>query len=300
LILSAGGLFVQTQDISVRAKDGTSISTIACNLESGQLKAVVLVVHGFGEHARRYTGLAERLSQAGYAAVILNQRGHGSLSDDTAKRKKLQGIIPGYKSFLDDIESVHAYIKQMAPSAPLIIFGHSMGGNIAVNYLLSRNQADFACAVLESPWLGLYDEVSPITAAIVRLLGGISPNIAIIKKLSASDITSDKIKAEGIKNDPLYHNRISLRMFTGIRNGCAYALNNASRLSVPTFIAMAKNDVIVSNEAIRQFAEICANNATVKEYESRHLIHNDALREDFYRDIAAFMDDVIRARESLG
>ncbi len=275
--------------ISIKAKDGTYISAVSCSMENESPKAVVIVSHGFGEHADSYLELAERLTQANCEALILNQRGHGSLSDSPKERKKLQGIIPSYQSFLDDIGSISEYIKQKSPNTPKVLYGHSMGGNIVVNYLLGCNQSDFACAILEAPWLGLCKEVNPFIAAMSKFLGGISPKIAVTNKLTISDITSDKIKADWIKNDPLYHNRISMRMFAGIKNGCEYALNNAQHLHIPTFIAAAKYEAIVSNKAIEEFVRKSGFEVTKKEYESCHAIHNDIKREDFYHDMTVFI-----------
>jgi alpha-beta hydrolase superfamily lysophospholipase len=277
------------ENIGVKAKDSAIIPAVALGIKD-RVKAVVIICHGFGEHAGNYAGLAERLAKAGYASVTPNQRGHGRLSDNAARQKKLQGIIPSYESFLDDIGDVAAYIRQRAPKAALVLYGHSMGGNLAANYLLRHDEADFACAALESPWLGLKNEVKPVTAAFARLGGKLSPKLAIINKLSVRDITGDKAKADEIRRDALYHNRISLRMFTGINNGCAYALENVAKLTIPVFVALAAREAIVSNEAIRRFIDSGGENITVKEYESSHAIHNDLKREDFYRDLIEYLD----------
>jgi alpha-beta hydrolase superfamily lysophospholipase len=275
--------------MNIKAKDGVMITAATRGIIE-QAKAVVIVCHGFGEHAGSYAELAERLESAGYASVIPTQRGHGRLSEDKTRQKKLQGVIPGYESFLDDIGSVTAYVRQKAPDAQLVLYGHSMGGNIAANYLLDRGQADFTCAALESPWFGLKKEVNPITAALARLGGGLSPKLAIINKLATSDITGDTAKAEEIRQDPLYHNRISLRMFTGISAGCSNAIGNAENLSIPLFVALAKYDAIVENEATLAFITSGGRNITAMEYDSRHAIHNDTMREVFYKDLTDWFD----------
>ncbi len=277
--------------LTISANDGVNIFADCYGMEDATVKAVMIVCHGFGEHAGSYESFAKRMLQDGFACVIPTQRGHGRLSDSHSEQKKLQGVIPSYNCFLDDIESVVAVARQKKPDIPIILYGHSMGGNIAVNYLLKRNQSGFACAVLESPWFGLYNEVSPVTAIAAKALGAISPNITIINKLSFSDITGDNKKAKEIEADPLYHNRISFRMFAGIKNGCAYALDKASRLTVPIWLAYAKHEVIVSNDKIGEFVKKAGDNITMKEFASRHAIHNDLTRDKFYADLLAFLDE---------
>lgn len=278
--------------ISIKAKDSTYIPTVTHNVGEKSVKGIVIVSHGFGEHSGNYEEFAKQLKQANYACVVFDQRGHGNLSEQSPeKRKKLCGIVPSYKCFLDDIGDVTSAIKQRVPNTPIVLYGHSMGGNIAANYLLKHSQTNYSCAVLEAPWLGLYKEVNPLIVGLAKVLGSMTPRIAIINKLPLSDITSDETKAEEIGNDPLYHNRISLRMFTGIRNGCKYAINNASQLSIPTYLAVAKYDTIVSNQAIGDFyGNTSGHVVTKQEYESRHSIHNDVKKEDFYQDIIAFLD----------
>ncbi|MDR1687103.1 MAG: lysophospholipase [Clostridiales bacterium] len=277
------------EQITIKCADGAGLAALHTP-EKTPAKAVVIVSHGFGEHAAMYDECAKYLLKDGFACLILNQRGHGLLSSDSKGQKKLQGIVPGYQSFLDDIGAAVSYAREKMPGTAAVLYGHSMGGNIAVNYLLKNSRADFAVAVLESPWLGLHNEVNPVVAAIAKFCGKISPKLAIIRPLAFSDLTGDAAKAKEIETDPLYHNRISMRLFAGINEGCEYALNNADKVNIPLFIAAAKGDVIVSNAAIYKFAEKCGANAVLKEYDSRHAVHNDVKREDFYRDMIKFFE----------
>ena len=286
---------MQTKEIQITAKDSVKINALICNNDSEEpVKGTVIIVHGFGEHSGSYKELVEHLAQANYASVIFDQRGHGGFPEYLPeKREKLCGIIPSYQSFLDDIDAVTDYIKQNNPDTPIVLYGHSMGGNIAANYLLTHRQSDFSCAVLESPWFGLYKEPNQFMYGIASILGRLSPGLAVVNKLSNSDVTSDKIKAEEMKNDPLYHNRISFRMLSGIKKACKYAINNAAQLSIPVYLAYAKHERIVSNQAIRDFHSSCGSNVTIREYESCHAIHNDIKRDDFYTDIISFLDTYI-------
>jgi alpha-beta hydrolase superfamily lysophospholipase len=276
----------EMQNINIKAKDGAVINAVACDIEKPNIKGVVIISHGFGEHSNSYGELAGRLGQADYASVCLDQRGHGKPPDG---RKHWQGVIPGYQSFLDDIVSVTDKVGQMAPNVPIALYGHSMGGNIVVNTML-RHDFKYACAVLESPWFGLSNDPGPFIACLAKIIGAITPNATIVSKLKTSDISGDMASAEGYTKDPLYHNRISLRMFSGLKGGCAYVMKNAARLSAPTFLAYAMNERIVCNKAILNFAADAGDIVTVKEYESCHAIHNDVKRDEYFHDMIAFLD----------
>ena len=123
---------MQPKEINVTSKDGVKIPAfIYSNENEGEesIKGAVIIVHGFGEHAGAYRELAERLTQANYASVTFDQRGHGNMSEHSPeKREKFFGIIPNYQSFLDDIEAVENGLKQQFPNVPIVLYGHSMGG----------------------------------------------------------------------------------------------------------------------------------------------------------------------------
>lgn len=277
-------------EFTVKAKDGALIQGFADGLDAPLLKGIVVVCHGFGEHGGSYHELAENLAQAHYACIRFDQRGHGGFQTDAEKRKKLQGIIPDYEYFLDDLGTVCQELREQYPTIPIVLYGHSMGGNIVVNYLLRRTQTDITAAVLESPWLGLYKDFSPLLKKVARFAGNLMPQLAIVNKLVLSDITADPVKIAEMKDDPLYHNRISLKMFTGINEGCEYALKHAAQLTVPVYLTYAQQEKIVSNSAIKQFADHCPEILTVKSYESCHAIHNDRESEQYYQDVITFLD----------
>ena len=157
-------------EIHIKSKDGHIISAIFNAFGNPSIKGVIIAVHGFGEHAGSYSEFAEYMERADYASVLFDQRGHGDLSEPSVKkRKKKLGIIPGYDCFLDDIEAIMNEVIKQKPDMPIMIYGHSMGGNIVINYLLKRGQSGLSCAVLESPWLGLYKEVSPIISGAAKI-----------------------------------------------------------------------------------------------------------------------------------
>jgi len=278
------------QRITVTAKDGTAINAEARNFEQGSIKGIVVISHGFGEHGAMYAEVAETLGQAGYACLLFDQRGHGAPPGMPPELlKKHFGVTPSYECLLDDIVSVTVAARQMAPDAPVALYGHSMGGNIVINTLL-RDPGGYSCAVLEAPWLGLYKEQNPLIVGFARVAGKLSPGLATVNKLKPEVLTSIQERMEAYISDPLYHGRISFRLFTGVKNGCANALKNAPSLSIPLFLAYAENDTVLSSEAALRFAEGAGDAATVRGYDSRHAIHNDKDRDRYFSDVIAFLD----------
>ena len=274
--------------ISIKAKDNAAISALAHNFNNDSIKGVVIIIHGFGEHAAMYTAVGERFGEEGYACILYDQRGHGASPDD---RKNWFGIIPSYQHFLDDLDSVAEAAGNMAPGASLALYGHSMGGNVMLNYLIKHNAEKYSCAILEAPWLGLYNEPSPIVVGVAKLAGRLSPYMKTKNELKPEILTSDPTKLDGYSSDPLYHGQISFRLFIGVKNGCEYAIKNASQVSLPLFLAYAEQDKVLDNEATLLFASNAGDNVKLHKYDCKHAIHNDLKREDFFKDVVEFLEE---------
>jgi alpha-beta hydrolase superfamily lysophospholipase len=112
-------------------------------------KAVVVLVHGLGEHINRYQHVADAFVKAGYAMQAFDLRGHG-------KSAGQRGHTPTYESLMDDIADFIADAQKRYPDLPVFFYGHSMGGNHVINYDLRSLQLLF---VTFKSWDGFYHEI---------------------------------------------------------------------------------------------------------------------------------------------
>src|SRR5579872_102097 len=109
-----------------------------------QTKGVICIIHGFNEHSGRYEDAALRLCEAGYAVLSYDQFGHG-------KTEGKRGHVPGgYEHFLDSVKTILDEAETRFPGVRKFLWGHSMGGGITVNYLLTR-QPKLAAAIATGP-----------------------------------------------------------------------------------------------------------------------------------------------------
>jgi len=246
-------------------------------------KAVIQFVHGFGEHSGRYAELGERFCSKNIAFVMHDQRGHGQTP---GKR----GVAPSYDRLLDDVGEVRDRIGELYPDTPVIIYGHSMGGNIAANYLISRTQKRHVCAVIGSPWLRLYNPFPAVVMAFAGVVGKITSNLSVVNKVNIQTLTHDAEFVQKTSEDPMYHGNLSLRLFTQITMRGEHAIANAKLITLPSLILNAGEDKLVSPEAIREFYGNCGSNVILKEYEGLyHELHNELEREQIFEDVYGFI-----------
>jgi alpha-beta hydrolase superfamily lysophospholipase len=113
---------------------------------AGELRAVVQVNHGLAEHAARYERFADFLAQRGIHTYAHDHRGHGFTTAPDAPPGRF-GAPSGGDKVIADVAAIHDLIRAEHPGLPVIVFGHSMGGLIALNYVLRHPDAVHAAAI---------------------------------------------------------------------------------------------------------------------------------------------------------
>ncbi|GHC75062.1 alpha/beta fold hydrolase [Limoniibacter endophyticus] len=116
---------------------------------TSRVRGAVQINHGFAEHAARYGRFAAALAKAGFHVYAHDHRGHGETKAPDAR----QGMFApreGALRVLDDVAAVHMRIAQDFPDLPIITFGHSMGGLIALNHAVRHPEATQALAIWNS------------------------------------------------------------------------------------------------------------------------------------------------------
>lgn len=112
----------------------------------GPARAVVQINHGLAEHAARYARFADVLAVHGIASYAHDHRGHGLTTAPDAPAGRF-GTPSGGQNVIADAAAIHDLIRAEHPGVPVVLFGHSMGGLIATNYLLAHPGSVQAAAI---------------------------------------------------------------------------------------------------------------------------------------------------------
>ncbi|MDZ5698142.1 alpha/beta hydrolase [Chelativorans sp. M5D2P16] len=113
-------------------------------------RAVVQINHGLAEHAGRYARFADFLTERGFAAYAHDHRGHGHTTAPGAPLGSF-GPEPAAGKVVADVLAVHDRIGEEHPGLPVIVFGHSLGGMIALAFLARHGARADAAAVWNAP-----------------------------------------------------------------------------------------------------------------------------------------------------
>ena len=136
----------------------------------GKPDAIVCLLHGFNEHSGRYAHLADALIGKAYALIVCDLRGHG-------KSQGCRGHTPSYDALLDDIDQLYNLAEERYPGVPCFLYGHSMGGNLALNYILSQRKKP-AGAIITGPWLRLSYDPPVVKVALGKIMSNIWPTFS--------------------------------------------------------------------------------------------------------------------------
>jgi alpha-beta hydrolase superfamily lysophospholipase len=129
----------------VASPTGASLN-LYTRLADGAPRAVVQINHGLAEHAARYERFADFLAARGFHSCAHDHRGHGFTTAPDAPPGRF-GTPDGGDKVIADVAAIHGLIRTEHPSLPIIVFGHSMGGLIALNFLLRHPQGIHAAAI---------------------------------------------------------------------------------------------------------------------------------------------------------
>lgn len=250
--------------------------------QAKETKAVVVLVHGMGEHSGRYKHVAKKLNENDFSVVAFDQFGHGKTS---GKR----GHNPNFEAVLESVTKTIEKAKVLFPEKPIFLYGHSMGGNVAINYTI-RKKHNLKGTIATSPFLKLAFEPPKIKFVVGKLLQKITPSITMGNELDANYISRDKIEVDKYINDPLVHDKISPNFsLTFIETG-KWALENASKLHTPMYLLHGTSDKIIDYKGTQEFANN-SKNATLKLYEGGyHELQNDLCKEEMLQDVVNWLN----------
>jgi alpha-beta hydrolase superfamily lysophospholipase len=280
------------EEISVLSMSDNEKVRVAVYRPDEKAKCVIQLVHGFGEHMGQYQDLVGKLVKLGCVCVIHDQRGFGVLA---AKNKKQQGVTNSYGNWISDVLEIRKkLIANDFSGLPVVLFGHSMGGNIALNILLRTGSVNqlYVKAIVESPWLRLAEPPAKIVTWIAQGLGRISERFAVPTGLKMQYVIHDQEIVKQVVNDGIFHTRLSMRLYGQIAQAGEYVLSHADNLSVATLLLGAQEDHIVSIAAIREFAShVPGENLHYVEIpHGYHLLHADDVWEQFMKEVEEFLN----------
>ncbi|CCI47705.1 unnamed protein product [Albugo candida] len=208
---------VTAQDLpeSLHYKEGTITNSRNQSLfyrtvfpEQSTIRAIIVFVHGVGDHSGRYFRLFERVSACGFAVAAYDMIGHGQSADD---EPGIRAHARVFNYFVDDTNFfIHTLKRDILPSyglneskLPLIYMGISYGTLVGLHTILSGVHT-FHAAVLVAPAVCVeWTPALRVQAAFASILSILIPRKRIVSAVPHECLSRNKSLIEDFNKDPL-------------------------------------------------------------------------------------------------
>lgn len=169
------------------SRSGAQLCVYASKAES-EPRGIVHISHGLAEHALRYGEFSKALSAAGYHVYAHDHRGHGFTKAPDAPLGVFSQASNGTEIVLEDCADVHAMIHSNHPDLPLVMFGHSLGAIITMNFVLKKPKLLAGAAVWNTNFdAGLTGRLAQLILKYERFRLGSDVPSRVVPKLTFDD-----------------------------------------------------------------------------------------------------------------
>ena len=247
-------------------------------------RGVVVLAHGYAEHARRYDHVAQRFGESGLITYALDHRGHGRSG---GKRVYLRDI----SEYTDDFHTLVGIAAADHPGLKRVVLGHSMGGGIVFAYGVEHPN-DYAAMVLSGPAVDAQDGVSPVMMVVAKLLGKIVPGLPV-EQLPTDAVSRDPEVVAAYMADPMvHHGKLPAGIARALIGVGETMPQRAGALTAPLLVVHGEQDKLVPVEGSRHLVE-CVGSADVhlKVYpELYHEVFNEPERAVVLDDVSSWIE----------
>lgn len=252
-------------------------------LPDGEVKAVLFIVHGLGEHSGRYMNVVNHFVPLGYAVYGLDHIGHGK-SDGGRE------VIDRFEDFTKPLRTYYGMIKDWQPGKPIFILGHSLGGLIACYHLLDR-QSDFKGAIISAPSIIIGESVTPLTIFMAKILSAIAPKAGVMA-LDASTVSRDPQVVKAYAEDPLvFHGRTPARLGAEMLKALIRVNAELDKISLPFITIQGSQDKLVDPAGAKLLYEKArSQDKAIKIYDGLyHEVFNEPERAVVLKDVETWL-----------
>lgn len=256
------------------------------------IKGIICLIHGLGEHSGRYEHVADFFCAHGFALLALDLRGHG-------KSDGQRGHAQNYDVLMSDITLLLNEAEHRFPLRPKFLYGHSLGGNLVLHYGL-KNNPTLSGVIASAPLLCLSDEPPIWQRYLIKKLQQLNLNIALPNGINPHDLSRTPEVEISYKKDPLTHNRITPTLAIKMMKAAAWNLEHAADFPLPLLLLHGNSDRITAPEASRIFAEKVGKKCTFHLIDKAyHELHNEPNKDAVLNIILEWLNTGISNHESL-
>lgn len=267
-----------------RAGDGNCLQGyVRAPAQGTPVVAAVVVVHGLGDHARRYAALARALNDRGVAVLAQDQRGHAGSG---GARQRIDSV----EQAAGDVEHALQEAARRWPGVPLVLHGHSFGG-LVVTHVAATTARPLAGVVVSSAALQHPAGVGAAQLAIVGTLSALAPALGL-EALDATRVVREPAAQAALAADPLIpRDKLPARTVAALLKGVDAIQPRLAQVRQPLLVLHGGADTVTPPAGSRALHEKAASaDKTLRLYDAaRHDLLHEPESAEVTREIANFV-----------
>ncbi|HZN83441.1 MAG TPA: alpha/beta hydrolase [Mycobacterium sp.] len=247
-------------------------------------RGVVVLAHGYAEHARRYDHVAQRFGESGLVTYALDHRGHGRSG---GKRVYLRDI----SEYTDDFQTLVGIAAAEHPGLKRVVLGHSMGGGIVFAYGV-EHPADYDAMVLSGPAVDAQDNVSPAMVLLAKVLGKVAPGLPV-EQLPTDAVSRDPEVVAAYNADPMvFHGKLPAGIAKALIAVGETMPQRAGALTAPLLVVHGEQDKLIHVDGSRHLVEcVGSTDVHLKVYpELYHEVFNEPEQAVVLDDVTSWIE----------
>ena len=259
--------------------------------DSQRKKAVLINLHGLGDHSGLYPTLASHFPARGIGLYAYDMRGNGRSPGQRA-------YLRGWHEYRGDLHAFLDRVRKWEGNVPVFILGNSLGGLVVLDYAL-HYPAGLSGVIAAAPPLGELG-VPPFLMALGRIMSRIWPRFSLEVGMDLSGLARDPAVVDTVLADPLFHRRGTARLSTEVTAAIHRVQARAETLSVPLLILHGSADRMVPPDGSRRFfSRVEENDRELREYPGAyHALFADRGHEEVLKDTERWIEGHMPARQA--
>ena len=252
-------------------------------------QGVVQLVHGVGEHAQRYAGLAAHLNAAGYTVYADDHRGHGQtgVHQHHGDLSRLGRLGPGgMRAAVAGVHQLSGIIRAAHPDLPLVLLGHSWG-SFMVQMIVNAHAADYDAVVLSGTAYRMPGYLDS---------GDLNRRHKHLGDTGMEWLSRDPEVARAFIADPLTTTTPLAKLF-GLREAARLFGKPGRDLppGLPLLILVGGDDIVGGERSARRLVRAYSGRSGLRDIRvivypgARHEVYNETNREDVFDDLIGWL-----------
>lgn len=246
-------------------------------------KAVVILVHGLNEHIGRYDHVVATLTK-NFTVYLFDHRGHG-------RSDGVRSHVTSFCEYCDDLHEFVTLVKKTEKKAKVFIIGHSMGGQVLLNYLHNYPKDGIVGFITSSANIRVGIQIGALKKYLGYKLSQHFPKVKLPNDIDPKWISRDKDIVALYKSDPLVSKTISVRLATEILDNQEKLMDFSSKIKIPALMLHGGDDRICDPKGTEEFFErLGTKDKSLKIYDGMyHEIFNEIGREGVIDDVNTWL-----------